>query len=140
MENYATFLQPEMKVSYCRLVSVSVDDKETTDAFRASIGAEWPFLIDAECELTRELDIVDNTDSVHSPIPIPYTFVLDGDREIYKIYNGWWFVGRPTVEELRHDLRTLLARRSDYEYDRRWDISEEARKEGFLYHYCPVVD
>ncbi len=132
MENYARDLQPELRVNYCKLIAVSVDDQETTQAFRARISAEWPFLIDADRALINELDIVDNTDPVHSPIPIPYTFVLDSNREIYKIYNGWWFVGRPTVEELRHDLRALIARRNDYEYDCAWDVSEEVREGAFL--------
>ena len=132
MENYAKDLQPELEVNYCKLIAVSVDNQEITTELRERIGAAWPFLIDLDRALINELDIVDNTDPVHSPIPIPYTFVLNGDREIYKIYNGWWFVGRPTVEELRHDLRALLARRADYDYDRAWDVSEEARKTAFL--------
>ena len=97
MENYAKDLQPELEVNYCKLIAVSVDDQETTRVLRERIGATWPFLIDLDRALINELDIVDNTDPTHSPIPIPYTFVLDSDREIYKIYNGWWFVGRPTV-------------------------------------------
>ena len=121
MENYARDLQPELQVNYCRLIAVSVDDQDKTRKTCEKIGARWPFLIDADRELIRELDIVDNTDPVHSPVPIPYTFVLDSHRDIYKIYNGWWYVGRPSVEELRQDLRALLARRSDYEYDRSWD-------------------
>ena len=125
MENLAKYLQPELPVSYCRLVAVSVDDVETTSDFRASIGATFPFLVDADRTLIHELDIDDNTDSIHSPVPIPYTFVLDAEQKIYKIYNGWWYVGRPTVEELRHDLRALLARRDDYEYDRAWDVEAE---------------
>ena len=132
MENYVRDLQPELAINYCKLIAVSVDDQQTTHKFRERIGAAWPFLVDADRKLINELDIVDNTDSVHSPIPIPYTFVLDSNREIYKIYNGWWFVGRPTVEELRHDLRVLIARRDDYAYDRAWDVSEAARKKAFL--------
>lgn len=31
------------------------------------------------------------------------------ERVIHKIYNGWWYLGRPTVEELRMDLRALMA-------------------------------
>jgi len=54
------------------------------------------------------------------------------NREIYKIYNGWWFVGRPTVEELRLDLRAVMSRRPDYTYQRAWDESEEARQDAFL--------
>ena len=132
LENYVKDLQPELKVNYCKLIAVSVDNQDMTYEFRGRIGAEWPFLIDADRRLINELDIVDNTDAAHSPIPIPYTFVLDGNREIYKIYNGWWFVGRPTVEDLRHDLRALIARRDDYEYDRVWEVSEAARKKAFL--------
>jgi peroxiredoxin len=132
LENYTRDLQPELAVNYCKLLVVTVDDPETTRQFRADLGAEYPFLIDAERKLINELDIIDNTDSKHSPIPIPYTFVLDRNREIYKIYNGWWFVGRPTVEELRLDLRAVMSRRPDYAYQRAWDESEENRKEAFL--------
>jgi hypothetical protein len=35
---------------------------------------------------------------------IPHTVVLEPGLRVYKIYNGYWFFGRPTVEELRHDL------------------------------------
>jgi peroxiredoxin len=130
LENYTQSLQPELADNYCKHLVVTVDDPETTRDFRVELGAEYPFLIDAERKLINELDIVDNTDPKHSPIPIPYTFVLDRNREIYKIYNGWWFVGRPTVEELRLDLRAVMSRRSDYAYQRAWDESEEARKDS----------
>ena len=132
MENYTQSLQPELAVNYCKLLVVTVDDPETTRQFRTDLGAEYPFLIDAEHKLINQLDIVDTTDPKHSPIPIPYAFVLDRTREIYKIYNGWWFVGRPTVEELRLDLRAVMSRRPDYAYQRAWDESEEARKDAFL--------
>ena len=60
--------------------------------------------------------MTDSTDFTHGDIYIPYTFILDGDRTIYKIYNGWWFLGRPTVEEIRMDLRALFSRRPDWIY------------------------
>jgi peroxiredoxin len=132
LETYARDLGPELEVNYCKLLVVTVDDPATTREFRADLGAEYPFLIDAERELIKVLDIVDHTDAKHSPIPIPYTFVLDRNREIFKIYDGWWFVGRPTVEELRMDLRALLSRRADYSYDRAWDESAEAREGAFF--------
>jgi peroxiredoxin len=121
LENYARFLQPELAVNYCKLLVVTVDDAATTRALRDRIGATFPFLIDAERQLTRALDIVDHTDPAHAEIPIPYSFTLDRTREIYKIYNGWWYVGRPTVEEIRMDYRALLMRRPDYAYQREWD-------------------
>ena len=67
-------------------------------------------------KVIAELDIVDTTDAHHPRIAIPYTFVLDAERAIFKIYNGWWYVGRPTVDELRMDLRTLMSRRPDWWY------------------------
>ena len=41
---------------------------------------------------------------------IPYTLVLEPGLRVYRIYEGYWFFGRPTVEELRHDLRDVLRR------------------------------
>jgi peroxiredoxin len=83
------------------------------------LGATFPFLCDPERKVIAELDIVDTTDASHPRIAIPYTFVLDAERVIFKIYNGWWYVGRPTVEELRIDLRALMSRRRDWWYDDR---------------------
>jgi cold shock CspA family protein len=39
------------------------------------------------------------------------------DLTIHKVYDGWFFVGRPTLEELRHDLREIMQSRSDYRYE-----------------------
>lgn len=116
MTNYARYLQPELRVNYCKLISVSVDDEMTTNEVRNALAADWPFLIDPDRQLLHELEMVDTTDPVHGEIYIPYTFVLDRDRTIYKIYNGWWYVGRPTVEELRMDFRELMSRRDDWVY------------------------
>ena len=111
------YLQPELAVNYCQLVVVWVDDPTSTRAARQELGATFPFLCDHERKLIDELDIVDTTDTRHPRIAIPYTFVLDAERIIYRIYNGWWYVGRPTVEELRMDLRALMSRRRDWWYD-----------------------
>ena len=49
---------------------------------------------------------------------IPHTIVVEPGLLIYKIYMGYWFFGRPTMEELRQDLR------SRYEKCRpAWDIT-----------------
>jgi hypothetical protein len=54
---------------------------------------------------------------------IPHTLVLEPGLRVYKIYNGYWFFGRPTVEELRLDLRAVLQRcRPD------WDISSAQQR------------
>ena len=60
--------------------------------------------------------MTDTTDPAHGEVYIPYTFILDRDRTIYKIYNGWWFIGRPTSDEIRMDLRALMSKRADWIY------------------------
>ena len=35
---------------------------------------------------------------------IPYTLVLKPGRVIFSVYNGYWFWGRPSFEDLRRDL------------------------------------
>jgi hypothetical protein len=63
----------------------------------------------------RDLDIQEYTDPVHDPM-IPHTFVLEPGLQIFRIYNGYWYWGRPSVEELRLDLRELLRKiRPDFD-------------------------
>lgn len=116
MMNYVQYLQPEMRVNYCNIITVSVDDKLTNREVRDQLAADWTFLSDPDRKLLHELEMVDTTDPIHGEIYIPYTFILDRDRTIYKIYNGWWFLGRPTVEEIRMDLRALMSQRADWVY------------------------
>lgn len=116
LTNYVLNLQPELPVNYCHLITVSVDDQETTADQREALGAEWAFLSDADRELLYELEMVDTTDPKHGDIYIPYTFILDRDRTIYKIYNGWWYLGRPTAEEIRMDWRALMENRANWTY------------------------
>jgi hypothetical protein len=58
---------------------------------------------------------------------------------IYKIYNGYWFFGRPTLEDLRQDLRAVTQKcRPDWviitpELKAVW---QQGRKELF-YPYGP---
>ena len=43
-------------------------------------------------------------------------FVVSPDLTIASAYNGYWFWGRPTLEELRGDLRRLTREiRPDWE-------------------------
>ena len=110
-------LHHEMQVGYCRLVTISTDNLLETNEFRTGVGAHWTFLSDPGRKLQKDLDIAEYTDPQHNPM-IPHTLVLEPALRIYKVYNGYWFFGRPTVEELRLDLRAVLQRcRPD------WDIS-----------------
>ncbi len=113
-------LRREMEIGYCRLVTISTDNLLETNEFRAALAAQWPFLSDPARKLQRDLDIAEYTDPHHDPM-IPHTLVLEPGLVIHRIYDGYWFFGRPTVEELRVDLRAVLKKcRSD------WDISAPA--------------
>jgi peroxiredoxin len=79
-------------------------------AFKAGLGARFPFLSDADLQLTDALGIRETTDTFHGPLPVPFTFALLPDLTIHKIFNGWYFVGRPTPEELRITARELIGR------------------------------
>jgi hypothetical protein len=40
---------------------------------------------------------------------IPHTLVLKPELIVYKIYNGYWFWGRPSFVDLWRDLREVGA-------------------------------
>jgi len=133
-------LYREMEVGYCRLVTISTANLVETNEFRTGVDAHWPFLSDSRRSIQQDLDIAEYTDPNHNPM-IPHTIVLEPGLVIHKIYMGYWFFGRPTVEELRQDLRTVLQKcRPD------WDITapelraawQEGRKESF-YPYGKTV-
>jgi cold shock CspA family protein/peroxiredoxin len=109
--------QEELSVNYCKLVSISVDKPKACGAYRYGLGASWPFLSDEKHEAIDRLGIRDETEEEYPGCAIPTTFVLASDLTIHKIYEGWFFVGRPTIEELRQDLRVLMSRRSNYRYE-----------------------
>jgi hypothetical protein len=65
---------------------------------------------------------------------IPHVIVLEPGLVVHKIYNGYWFLGRPTLEDLRQDLLAVAEKcRPD------WEITtpelragcEQGRKELF---------
>jgi peroxiredoxin len=115
-------LHREMEVGYCRLVTISTDNIIETNEFRTGVGAHWPFLSDPRRIVQKDLDIAEYTDPAHNPM-IPHVIVLEPGLVIYKIYNGYWFFGRPTVEELRQDLRAVgMKCRPD------WDITTSELK------------
>lgn len=109
--------QDELAVNYCRLAAISVDPPMVCAAYRYGLGASWPFLSDEKRELINLLGILDETEGEYANCAQPFTFVLKADLTIHKIYNGWFFVGRPTLEELRQDLRALMQTRSNYTYE-----------------------
>jgi peroxiredoxin/cold shock CspA family protein len=109
--------QSALAVSYSKLVSVSADSPRVAAAFRAGLGARWPFLSDEDRKVIERVDILDETEGEYAGVSRPFTFVLGPDLTIHRIYDGWFFVGRPTLEELRHDLREIMRTRKDYRYE-----------------------
>src|SRR6201982_1323208 len=89
-------LHHEMEVGYCRLVTISTDNILVTNEYRTGVGAHWTFLSDPGRKGQKELDIAEYTDSDHNPM-IPHVIVLEPGLVIFKIYNGYWFFGRPTI-------------------------------------------
>src|SRR3984957_6620186 len=118
-------LHRELEVGYCRLVTISTDNLLETNESRSGVGAHWPFLSDLGRKVQKDLDIAEYTDPTHNPM-IPHTLVLEPGLRVFKIYNGYWFLGRPTNEELRLDLRVVTRKcRPD------WDITDAAHKEAW---------
>jgi peroxiredoxin len=118
-------LHREMEVGYCRMVTISTENLLGTNELRLGVGAHWPFLSDPQRVVQKDLDIAEYTDPTHNPM-IPHTLVLEPGLVVYKIYNGYWYFGRPTIDELRLDLRAVLMKcRPD------WDLARPELKEAW---------
>jgi peroxiredoxin len=108
---------PKINVAYTKLATIATDDHHTLQEFRNSVGAQWPFLQDSERIVQKDLDIQEYTDPDNDPM-IPHTLVLKPGLVIHSVYNGYWFWGRPSFDELWRDLREVSAEiRPD------WDLS-----------------
>ncbi len=82
-------------------------------------------LCDTDHTIPRDLDIWEYTTLPHQPT-VPHTFVLEPGLKIYKIYNGYWFWGRPSNEELWQDLRAVSQKvRPD------WDLGAPGLREAW---------
>jgi len=108
-------VQDEFEVAYARIVVVSIDPPEVQAAFRAGLGARFTFLSDAERRWLPRLGLAESTDTLHDPYR-PAGFTLFPDLAVHRAYNGYWFWGRATMEELRQDMRAITRQiRSDWE-------------------------
>jgi peroxiredoxin len=106
---------PQLRNAYTRLVLISNDNQLNTNEFRDAFGAPWPFLSDPDRTIQGDLDIQEYTDPEHDPM-IPHTFVLEPRLKIFKVYNGYWYWGRPTMSELHMDLRSVFQKiRPDFD-------------------------
>src|ERR1700750_283469 len=116
---------PQIAVAYTQIATISTDDHHTSQEFRASVGAQWPFLSDPERIVQKDLDIQEYTDPDHNPM-IPHTLVLNPGLVAPSIYNGYCFWGRPSTADLWRDLR---AASSEIRPD--WDLSTPGLREAW---------
>lgn len=124
-------MQGEIEVGYCRLATISTDDVLASKEWRQRLGARWPFLSDTGRVVQQDLEIREYTDPEHDPM-VPYTIFLGPGLVVHSVFNGYWYWGRPTPEELRQQFRTLTRQcRPDWdpltpELRRRWAAGDRA--------------
>ena len=106
LRHYVEF-QQELAINYCKLAVASVDSPVVNDAFRTGLGAQFAFLSDEERKVVKLLDMTETSKS-RGVTAMPYTFCLLPDLTIHNLYCGYWYLGRPTLDELRMDLRAML--------------------------------
>ena len=123
---------PKIAVAYTQIVTISTDNILETREFRASVGAQWTFLSDAGRKLQKDLDIQEYTDPHHVPM-VPHTLVVKPGLVIHSLYNGYWFWGRPSIDELWCDLREATREiRPDWDLSasglrKAWDAGDRSR-------------
>src|SRR3954463_7896979 len=118
-------MQAKIAVAYTSIATIATDEHHTLQEFRASVGAQWPFLSDPGRLVQKDLGIQEYTDPEHDPM-IPHTLVLKPGLVVHSIYNGYWFWGRPSVEDLRQDRRAVTREiRPD------WDLAAPGLREAW---------
>jgi peroxiredoxin len=114
-------LQEELQREYGRIAAVTVEEPYVNGAFRAGLGADFPFLSDEERRIAGDLDLLELTDELHRPF-LPFTFVLDSNLVIRKVWCGFWYWGNPTPDELRLALRDVTREEQPtFEPQRVWE-------------------
>jgi len=128
--------QAKVAVAYTSIATITTDAHHTMQEFRASVGAGWPFLSDPGRLVQKDLDIAEYTDPENDPM-IPHTLVLKPGLVIHSVYNGYWFWGRPSIDDLWRDLRAATAEvRPDWDLGapglrEAWDSGDVSRFHGW---------
>jgi peroxiredoxin len=116
---------PKIAVGYAQIATISTDVHHTLQEFRASVGAQWTFMSDPERTVQKDLDIQEYTDPENDPM-VPHTLVLKPGLIVHRIYNGYWFWGRPSIADIWNDLRVVT---SEIRPD--WDLSAPGLRDAW---------
>ena len=125
-----TAFHPQLVVGSCQLVVITTDDWHTANNLRQQLGAHYPFLYDEKRVVRDDLQITEYTDTEHEPM-IPHTILLGPDLRVERVWNGYYYWGRPSTGELHGALRELTERirpdwdLSDPELKRKWDAGDK---------------
>jgi peroxiredoxin len=110
-------------VAFTEMVSIFPNTRHDTNKMKIATGAFWTYLADEDLEVQQTLGIREYTD-IHHDANVPITLVLAPGLVIDKVYNGYWFWGRPSPYQLWQDLADLFQRiKPDFD-----PLTEEARK------------
>lgn len=124
---------PQCAVGYVRIVTITTENLLKSNELRLAIGANWTFLHDEKRIIQKDLDIAEYTDPINNPM-IPHTFILGPGLKIFKIYNGYWYWGRPSLSELHLDLREVTQSvRPDWKIDNQDMRNKFEQKEKDLF-------
>jgi peroxiredoxin len=127
---------PKVAVAYTKVVTIATDEHHTLQEFRASVGAQWPFLSDPGRMVQQDLQIQEYTDPDNDPM-VPHTLVLKPGLIVHTVYDGYWFWGRPSVQDLWRDLRSASAEiRPDWALDapglrEAWEAGDHSKFHGW---------
>jgi len=106
------------------LVTIVPNNLHDTLKLKMTTGAHWTFLADVDLQVREQLGVAEYVDDHHTAT-VPHTVVLGPSLEIFKVYVGFWFYGRPSVYDLWSDLREVR-RKHEYNFD---PLTPEARAE-----------
>jgi peroxiredoxin len=106
--------QSAVAVSYTKIVTICSGNLSDAGHLKQSTGAFWHFLADTRNQVRDELDIHEYTDTHNNPM-VPHTLVLEPGLIVYSIYCGYWYWGRPSLHDLRVDLRAVMQKRPDFD-------------------------
>ena len=90
---------PKIRVAYTQIVTISTDNILKTNEFRDLGRRAVDLHVRRRTKDPFRLRNPVYTDS-HYNLMIPYTLVLSPGLIIFSVYNGYWFWGRPSFEDL----------------------------------------